>query len=73
MLRMIVRTLKRLWLYLAAYERHTLANRAASVLRLHSTSALKDIGLNRGNIYSAAHEGCAWCHPKVWDDWMKDT
>ena len=73
MLRFIIRKLKLLVLTLQAYEMHWLANRAGEVLRLHSSYQLKDLGLNKGSITGAAHHKCPICHPKVWQEWIKDV
>ena len=72
LLRATIRKLKRLCLALAAYEYHSLANKAASKLRLHSSNELKDIGLTRGEVKSAAHSKCPMCHPKIWAEWTTD-
>jgi uncharacterized protein YjiS (DUF1127 family) len=71
MLRAIVRRLKIIYLSCAAYEHHRLANRAADQLRMHSTKTLKDIGITRGTISSAAHHKCPWCNDDVWQEWIK--
>ncbi len=70
-LRIAVDKLKRLYLSLAAYEHHRLANKASDQLRMHSVSTLKDMGLTRGTIASAAHHKCPWCRPEVWAEWVK--
>jgi uncharacterized protein YjiS (DUF1127 family) len=70
-LRMTVDKIKRLYLSLAAYEHHRLANRASEQLRMHSTATLKDLGLTRGTIAAAAHHKCPWCHAAVWAKWLE--
>ena len=62
-LRLTVRCLKTVVLYLAAYEYHCLANRSADQLKMRSSPELKDIGYNRSEL---AHKACPWCHKELW-------
>ena len=64
MLRQTIKTLQALVKLLLAYEYHRRADAAVRQLRLHSDAQLKDMGLNKGAIYEAAHRGCGWCHSK---------
>ena len=61
LLRSTAAKLKRLSDLLLAYDYHCRANRALGLLRLHSDRDLRDIGLTRGELYTAAHRGCGWC------------
>jgi len=65
-LRLTVRCLKTVVLYLAAYEYHCLANRSADQLKMRSSPELKDIGYNRSELSYEAHKACPWCHKELW-------
>jgi len=67
-LRVTVRTLKTIVLWLGAYEYHVMANRSADRLRMASDPELKDFGINRSSIAVEAHSDCPWCHKdKRWE------
>ena len=72
-LRIVIRRLKRLVLTMQAYEYHRLANRTCDQLRMHSDRNLKDLGLTRASIRSAAHHKCPKCHEDVWNKWTEDA
>jgi len=43
------------------YRFHQKANKALDQLRLHTDKELHDIGIGRGELYSAAHHKCPFC------------
>ena len=54
----MIKDLLKLW---SDYRFHQRANKALQQLRLHTDRELQDIGIGRGELYSAAHHKCPFC------------